>query len=476
LTYAEPGKVFGQEELSVLGRFAELASLALQNARKYTEARRLSERLAHQAYHDSLTGLPNRLLFSDRLQQALADAERRKQAVALLFIDLDRFKLVNDGLGHSVGDLLLTQLGERLRRCIRRTDTLARTGGDEFTMVVTDLTDPRQAARVARKLLGALRQPFTVAGYELFVSATIGISLYPTDGRDADLLLRNADTAMYRAKTKGRSTFEFFSSAQNSAATERFRLETQLREALKHGEFVLHYQPLFDLRTGKVTAVEALLRWNRRDPSNITPASIVAVAEESGLIIPIGNWVLDQACAQQGAWRRIGYPPVPISVNISPRQFAQQDFIGRIASTLRNHEIDPHLLRLELAEALVMRDTVAAARTIEGVHALGAGIAIDDFGSGSSMLSYLARLPISAVKITQPLVKQLVGTPGSLMVIRSLVAFAHSLEIGTTALGIETEQQLEIVRQAGFSTVQGFMLGRPVLPDDLIRTLDPSAR
>ncbi|MFX0145687.1 MAG: EAL domain-containing protein [Candidatus Hodarchaeota archaeon] len=440
---------------------SELLEMASRLAAVAIEQRQLHDQLAHQARHDALTGLPNRLMFGERLQHALTEARRNDWLLAVLFIDLDRFKQINDTLGHTVGDSLLQQVSRRLESCLRKSDSLARMGGDEFTLVLSELKDPQDALRVAQKLLNALEAPFSVGAYELFVTASIGISVYPRDGRDAATLQRSADSAMYRAKTRGKNSYEFFTPDLSVAALEQLEIETALRRAMENNELQLYYQPQVEM-SGKLAGLEALLVWNHPKLGVISPTQFIPVAEESGMIVPIGAWVLEEACRQNAVWRAVGYRTVTVAVNVSPMQFARADFVETVASALRHSGLESSLLELELTESVVMRDVVESARQMERLRTLGVSISIDDFGTGYSSLSYLRRLPIDNLKIDQSFLEELEKDSNTMPLVQAIVALAHGLGLSVIAEGVETEAQMEVLRAVKCDKVQGYLLGGPL--------------
>ncbi len=383
-----------QEELDLVSKVTRLATIAI-------EQRQLTDRLVYQAMHDALTGLPNRMQFEERLHDALAQARRRGWLAAVLFVDLDRFKQINDTLGHQVGDALLQQVARRLQGCLRKSDALARMGGDEFTVLLTELKDAQYAQLVAQKLLDTFHEPFHVEGYELFVTASIGISVCPFDGRDATTLQRNADSAMYRAKNQGKNNFQVFKPEISATALESLEIENALRRALENGEFQLRYQPQADT-SGMLTGLEALLVWSHPKLGLIAPAQFIPVAEESGLIVPIGSWALEQACLQNAEWKRAGQRPVKVAVNVSVTQFMRPGFADSVDRLLRETGLEPSLLELELTESVVIRDVQESARQMSRLRSLGVSLAIDDFGTGYSSLSYLRILPITPSRSTSP--------------------------------------------------------------------------
>jgi diguanylate cyclase (GGDEF)-like protein len=425
------------------------------------EQRQLTDQLAHQAHHDALTGLPNRLLFQERLRQAIVHARRSETMVALLYIDLDRFKLINDTLGHASGDTLLQQVARRLRLSLREVDTLARISGDEFTVIATGLKNPQHAGLVAETALKALRDPFKSEDQELFVSASVGISIYPRDAVDAETLQRNADNAMYRAKSRGKNRFEYFVPEMSTSMSQRLEVETYLRRALERGEFCLHYQPQFDLQTGKLVGQEALLRWHHPKLGSISPDEFIPIAEENGLIVPIGTWVLQEACRQTSSWRRSGYPLKGVSVNVSALQFSRPDFVDTVDEVLDSTGLAPRFLELELTERLVIRDVRESAEKMAKLRSLGVQISVDDFGAGYSSLSYLQRLPIDILKLDRSFVEDFDDSGGNPSLVRGIVSLAHGLGIRVTAEGVETEEQLELVHHSGCDKVQGYLLGKP---------------
>jgi diguanylate cyclase (GGDEF)-like protein len=451
-------------EINLLGKASRLAAIAI-------EQRQLTDRLAHQAQHDALTGLPNRGLFEARLEDTLAEARQQGSMVAVLFVDLDRFKQINDTLGHTVGDMLLQQVARRLGGCVRRTDMLARMGGDEFTLLLTDLKDPQYAMRVSQKLLDALKPSFRVDDYELFVTASIGISIYPRDGKDVATLQRNADSAMYRAKKQGKNIFQIFVPEIHATAFESLALENALRKALENGELRIHYQPQVDA-TDRLAAMEALLVWDHPRLGMLSPSQFIPVAEESGLIFPIGNWVLRQACRQNAAWQKAGYSPVKVAVNVSAMQFTRSGFVDTAARALAESGLDPSLLELELTESMVMQDVEESSRQMQSLRALGIGLAIDDFGTGYSSLSYLRRFPIDALKIDRSFLRDLDTEPNTMPLINAIVTLAHSLQLCVIAEGVENHSQHEALRLAGCDRFQGFLFGPPVASDAAARLLN----
>jgi len=448
----------GESERVFLDAQAKLASIALEH-------RQLTDRLAHQAHHDPLTGLPNRVLLEDRLHQAMALARRMGKMVAVIYVDLDRFKLINDTLGHAIGDLLLQEAAERLRRAVRDSDTLARTGGDEFLAVLFGIDRPEDAEAAGERLVEVMREPFLVKGHELFTTASAGLSLFPQDGEDAGVLQKHADVALYAAKGQGRNRFQRFSRTMNSAFSERLEIESHLHRALDRKELLLYYQPQFQLPGRELVGMEALLRWNHPRWGMVLPGRFIPVAEESGLIIPISLWVLHEACRQHRRWRGLGFAPVKIAVNVSAIQFARSNMAENVAAVLAQHQIEPRYLELELTEGVVMRDIEDSARQIADLRALGVSISIDDFGTGYSSLGYLQRLPIDDLKIDKCFVQGMEQPAGTQPLVQAIVGLAHGLRVTATAEGVETEGELAALGALGCDKVQGYLLGRPAPPE-----------
>ncbi|MBI5612435.1 MAG: PAS domain S-box protein [Gammaproteobacteria bacterium] len=427
-----------------------------------TERKHAEERLSYLAYYDTLTGLPNRQLLRDRLRQTMFEADRSGRVAAVMLLDLDRFKFINDTLGHEAGDTLLKGVAERLTACVRHGDTVARLGGDEFTVVLANVARVDDVAFVTQKILGSFVQPFTIAGRELFVSPSIGITLYPHDDRDIDNLLKNADAAMYHAKESGRNTFQFFTAELNARAAERLELETALRHALERHEFLLHYQPLMDLKTGRLKGVEALLRWRHPQRGLVPPLDFIPLAEETGLIVPIGEWVLRTACAQAKAWHDAGFCGLHMAVNISGRQFQQQNLAVLVGAVLAETGLEPQCFNLELTESVLMRNVDAAIAVMGVLDAAGVGFSIDDFGTGYSSLSYLKRFPIDVLKIDRSFVRDITTDPDDAAIVTAIMALARTLDIEVVAEGVETEEQLAFLRARGCDVMQGYYFSKPV--------------
>ncbi len=432
-----------------------------------TERIQSQERLHYLAHHDVLTNLPNRALFMERLKQLISRSRRLGRLVAVLFIDLDRFKLVNDTLGHEAGDQLLQVCGERLLACVREGDTVARLGGDEFAVILDSVASLNDVAPIAQKLLNVLMPSLTINNHEFFVTGSIGICIYPDDGHDPPTVLKNADTAMYRAKQRGGNSYQFYQAEMNTEALRRFNLEAYLRRALERQEFILHYQPQVDLRTGSVTGCEALIRWERPGVGLVPPMEFIPLMEETGLIVPVGEWVLRTACAQRQAWHAAGLPSLHMAVNVSARQFGGGDLIGMVERVLRQSNMDKDMLELELTESVIMQNALAAVETLKTLNGMGVRLSIDDFGTGYSSLSYLKRFPINTLKIDQTFVRDITSDPDDAAIVRAIITMARSLDIDVIAEGVETREQLEFLRAQGCYLAQGYYFGKPQ-PADVI--------
>lgn len=433
------------------------------------------ERLYYLANHDIVTGLPNRLLFMERFNHALARASRGKRALAVLFLDLDRFKKVNDNLGHDAGDRVLQAVARRLREAMRDDDTVARFAGDEFTVLLEETAGLNEASVVAEKLLAALAQPFHVDEHEVFISASIGISVYPHDGDDAKTLLHNADAAMYQAKDRGRNRSRFYSSDLNTTQLQKLVMETGLRYALERNELILHYQPLVDLRSGRVAGVEALLRWQHPDYGLVPPADFIPLLEDNGLIVPVGEWVLYTACEQAKTWLDQGLGPIRMSVNLSARQFHEPNLTEQVAAILERTGLPPHMLELEITESVIMRNAQATIDTLNALSTMGVRLAVDDFGTGYSSLSYLKRFPINTLKIDQSFVSDIATSADDAAIVRAIVAMAHNLKLDVVAEGVETLVQRRFLDNCACDTVQGFLFSSPLTDQDATRLLKRAA-
>ncbi|MER2555726.1 MAG: EAL domain-containing protein [Thauera sp.] len=431
----------------------------------FTDISRLKEteaRIRDLAYYDPLTGLPNRRLLEDRLQVELAHAARLRCRLAVMFVDLDRFKRINDSLGHAVGDKLLVEIAARLRSSLREDDTVARMGGDEFLVILNNLSGPDEAATMARRLVAALRRPVSIEGRELIVTTSVGVSVYPDDSRDANTLIKHADVAMYRAKDEGRNSFQLFEPAMNARSLERLALETALHRALPRDELLLHFQPVVVAADGGLVAAEALLRWQHPDLGLVSPADFIPLAEDTGLIVPIGEWVLRSACERHRQWREAGGPQLHMMVNISARQFREEGFSAMVGSVLAETGMEPGCLTLELTESMLMDDTDRAIARLGQLRALGVGLAIDDFGTGYSSLAYLKRFPIDELKIDRLFVRGIDRNERDAALVAAIISLGHSLGLRVVAEGVETAAHLKVLCRHGCDLAQGFHFSRPL--------------
>jgi diguanylate cyclase (GGDEF)-like protein len=430
--------------------------------------RESEERLAHAkrveyfAYHDGLTTLPNRSLFSKLLSQATGEARRYHRQLAVLFLDLDRFKHINDTLGHEAGDQLLQEVASRLKACLRDSDTVARLGGDEFVVLLPELPEENHATAVARKILSGIAKPFVLLGHEFRVTTSIGISVYPGDGLDEQTLMKHADIAMYRAKEEGKNQFQFFSENLNAQSLERLALESSLRYALEHNEFRLHYQAKRDMRSGQITGMEALLRWQHPDLGTVAPMKFIPIAEETGLIIPIGRWVLKTACLQNVAWQKQGLPRLSVAINLTARQFSDDALLPDLASILRDTGMDARLLELEITESLLMHDLVRALHTLTALKDMGVRIAIDNFGSGYVSLSALKQFPLDTIKIDRSFIRDVASGSDDKALAEAVIAMGRTLSLTVVAQGVETKAQVDFLREHACDELQGFYFNRPV--------------
>lgn len=442
----------------------------VENTRLVRELERARQLGLHLAHHDTLTGLPNRQFFRTRLREALARARRHPRPLAVFFIDLDRFKKINDTLGHNIGDLLLIEVGRRIRKCLRETDMVARRGGDEFTVILDGVANGKAAAMAARKIIEALSAPMVLDGNNLRVGASIGISLAPTDGHDVETLVKCADIAMYRAKARG-GGFEFFLPEMGQRTVQWIDLENDLRQAIARKEFVLHYQPIVHVERGNVSCLEALVRWQHPERGLIFPDEFIGMAEETGLITELGEQVLFEACRQNKAWQNTGCSIVPIAVNFSAKQFQMGKSVDMVRSVLADTGLSPEFLDVELTESAIMSDPSFATETLRRMRDLGLRIAIDDFGTGHSSLAYLKRFPITKLKIDKAFVGGLMRDPKDAAITRAIISMAHNLQLTAVAEGVETKEQLEFLRHPGCDEVQGYLLSRPQPPEPIERLL-----
>jgi diguanylate cyclase (GGDEF)-like protein/PAS domain S-box-containing protein len=430
--------------------------------------KRNEQRLAYLAHYDDLTGLPNRTLFREKVERALLHARQYQTKLAVLFLDLDRFKYINDTWGHAIGDLLLRDVANRLVECVRKQDTIARLGGDEFTAVLENIEDTKEVAEIAQRILDAFRPQFFLHGHETFITTSIGISLYPNDGCDADTLLKNADAAMYRAKEGGKNDYQFFALEMNEHARQRLILETQLRHALGRGEFQLYYQPQMHLASGHITGAEVLLRWMHPEVGIVTPHTFIPLAEETGLVVEIGEWVLYKACLQHREWRESGKPILRLAVNLSSRQFKQDNLAQNIIRIIKDTDMDPTLLELELTESVLMQDADAAAEILRELKSIGIQLAIDDFGTGYSSLNYLRRFPLDKLKIDKSFIHDIPEKIEDMTIAKTIVSLARNLHLGVIAEGVENKSQLAFLKSLKCDEVQGYLIGHPVSSDEFI--------
>ena len=460
------------------GEPAYLASLRditerMQMIAQLEKARRLER---HLAYHDALTGLPNRILFHDRLQQAVAQARRSGSQVGLLFMDLDGFKRINDTLGHNIGDLLLQAVVERLQATVRATDTVARLGGDEFTVVLNELRNQGDDTLVARKILRSMSEPFMIEGQELYVTASIGISVYPNDGECIEKLIKKADIAMYRAKADGKNNYQTFNRSMNVGFAEVLNMEISLRRAIENGELVPHFQPQVDLTTGAITGVEALVRWQHPELGLIPPAKFLPVAEETGLIVPMDDWMMQAACQQVKTWKELGLANLRVAVNLSARQFRQKDLAHTVFGILEASTLSPENLCLEITETNVMQDVENTIELLKHLKGMGVQLSIDDFGTGYSSLSYLKRFPIDMLKVDRGFVMGIPDDRDDSAITTAIIAMAHSMELKVVAEGLETADQLDFLQRLHCDEMQGFYFSRPLDKENLTELLKTGKR
>ena len=443
---------------------------------RVVERKRAEDMIRHLAFHDALTGLPNRALFEDRIAVALAQAHRNHQRLAVMSLDLDRFKLINDTLGHAAGDQVLKSAGERLLRHVREGDSVARMGGDEFMVLLPGAIGAEHGAKIADKIIAAFRLPFQTGVGTFHATASIGMSFYPDDSEDAETLVQNADAAMYRAKELGRNTYQLYTPAMNLKASERLALERDLRRALERDEFVVHYQPQVQVGSGQIVGTEALLRWQHPSRGLVLPGEFIPLAEETGLIVPLGEWVLRRSCRQVKAWQEAGLPPLRLAVNISMRQFQQPNFVDVIAQVLQETGLDPHFLELEITESIAMRDTDSTVQVLRKLRDMGIRISIDDFGTGYSSLKYLKDLPIHTLKIDQSFMRDLTSDPHGATIATNIIAMGHSLNLNVIAEGVETQAQLAFLKHQQCDEFQGYLLARPMPAQALERMLQQGTR
>ncbi|HXG58117.1 MAG TPA: EAL domain-containing protein [Thermoanaerobaculia bacterium] len=446
------------------------------NYRDVTQRKAAEKQIEYQAHFDMLTGLPNRFLFRDRLMNAIALARRRNSGVAVLYLDLDHFKLVNDSLGHTFGDLLLTHVGHRLRRSLRGSDTISRVGGDEFSMVILDVDSPEHAAAAARKVLDLFEQPIQIGKHEFYVGASIGIAVYPGDGNDVETLIKCADSAMYRAKELGRNQIQLFTPSMNERYVRRLSIEQRLRHAIERGELELLYQPIYDRTATRVVSAEALLRWNDPTRGCVQPSEFIALAEESGMIVPIGGWVLQAACRQLREWSDAGAGDLHVSINVSPHQLQQPDLPAAVRKAVQDAGIDPARLQIEITETAAIQTIDRSRSLLEELKAFGVTIAIDDFGTGQSSLIYLRRFPIDAVKLDKEFLRGVTEDETAAAVVSYVISLAHALRLEVIAEGVETREQCALLRRHGCDMLQGYLLARPLPASRLLPFIREAVR
>jgi diguanylate cyclase (GGDEF)-like protein/PAS domain S-box-containing protein len=439
--------------------------------RDITTRKKAEALMVHSSEHDFLTGLPNRMLLCDRVNQAIRMAIRHKRKVAVLFLDLDGFKHINDSLGHPTGDKLLQSVGKRLVDCVRGSDTVSRQGGDEFVVLLSEEEDSEDASITAKRMLRAVAEAHFIDQHDLHVTCSVGVSVYPDDGLNAETLIKNADTAMYQAKENGRQTYQYFKPAMNVRAVERQSIEESLRRALERQEFVVHYQPKINLKTGRISGAEALLRWTHPTRGPVPPGQFIPVAEDCGLILPIGTWVLRQACQQARAWVDAGLPLGTMAVNISAMQLRNENFLEGVFAILQDTRLDPRLLELELTESVLMKHAESTASILTALRDRGVQVAVDDFGTGYSSLSYLWKFPIDALKIDQSFVRQITTVPDETIIVKAVIGLGRSLKLRVVAEGVETKEQLAFLQAHQCDEAQGYYFSRPVLPEQFAKLL-----
>ncbi|MFB2922986.1 EAL domain-containing protein [Aerosakkonema funiforme] len=470
----EDAKVSYQEARIVVSGENEVLVIV----REISDRKQAEATIQYHAFHDLLTGLPNRTMFDRHLSTALANADNSKTMLAVMFLDMDRFKTINDTLGHAVGDRLLQGFAERVKACLRESDIVARWGGDEFTVLVPQITSPEDAAKVGQRILEALKPAFYLQGHAtgeetppLHITSSIGIALYPHDGEDAETLLRNADAALYRAKEHGRNNYRFYKPEMNAQASQLLALENRLHQALEQREFEVYYQPQIHINTGEIIGMEALVRWRHPELGLVSPGQFIHLAEENGLIVPIGEWVLRTACAQNKAWQNAGFSPLRVAVNLSPRQFQQPNIASRVAMVLEETGLDPQYLELEITETTIMQNLDFASEMLRDLQTLGVYISIDDFGTGYSSLGYLKKFPFDKLKIDQSFVRDLKDNPQDIAIISAMITLGRGLNLKVVAEGVETREQLELLRSLQSEEMQGYLFSQPLAVEEATNLL-----
>ncbi len=471
LLMSEEAHMFTPDFVELLQRLAGNVSFALENFEKAAERERAEARIKYLATHDSLTGLPNRSMFNQLLSFSIANARRYQRQCAVLFIDLDRFKLINDSLGHGAGDKLLVEIAARLNGVVRASDVVARLGGDEFVVLLNEIAGSEQAVAVAHSLLTAFSKPLDLSGHECRITGSIGIAMFPDDGTDEQTLMKNADIAMYLAKAEGKNDVRLFSAEIETQSVDRLEIETNLRHAVERGQLVLHYQPKVDVVTGKIAGVEALLRWNHPSLGMLQPIKFIPLAEETGLIVMIGRWVLNTACAQNMAWQRAGLPPISMAVNVSPRQFSDDHLLSYIDDALESSGLEAKLLQIEITESMVMLNVERAMKVLDAIQSRGVRLAIDDFGTGYSSMSVLKRFPIDTIKIDRSFVRDLPDSSEDKAISEAIINMGKALGLTIVAEGVETIEQDKFLRDHACDEIQGFLFSKPVAPDKIVELL-----
>jgi diguanylate cyclase (GGDEF)-like protein/PAS domain S-box-containing protein len=471
LFHSAERNAFDSEIVALLHRMTDNVAFALDTFEHEAERRVAEDRIQYLATHDALTGLPNRVMFAQILNHAVETASRYQRKFAVLFIDLDRFKVVNDSFGHAAGDMLLKEMAQRLKSQLRGSDVVARLGGDEFVVLLEEVETGNQATTIARKLLTSVLKPMTILGHECRVTTSIGIAMYPTDGQDEPTLMKNADVAMYFAKKEGKNNFQFYSDELKAQSLERLVLETNLRSALDKNELRLEYQAQINLKSQSICGVEALLRWDNPDLGSVPPGQFIPVAEETGLIVPIGRWVLMTACQQAVDWQRQGLPPVCMAVNLSARQFASNEILEHISEVLEETGLQPELLELEITEGMVMQDPERAVQRLSAIKQMGLRLAIDDFGTGYSSLGQIKNFPVDTLKVDRSFIRDLPAHTEDRAITEAIIAMAHTLSLTVIAEGVETSEQADYLREHACDEMQGFYFSRPIRPEDFAKLL-----